>query len=150
MLPEEMVGQTLGHYRILRSLGQGGTAIVFLAQDIHLQRDVALKVFQPGRKHTKFSCVASHAKLAFWLNSITPIFYLYTNMAKKGPWHFWLCRIWPVDRCAIGCVGAGLYQPRKLYACSVRCSVHCNMPTSAILFIVISSQVTCSSRPMVH
>ena len=53
MRPEEMVGQTLGHYRILRPLGQGGTAIVFLAQDIHLQRDVAIKVFQPGENDTQ-------------------------------------------------------------------------------------------------
>jgi eukaryotic-like serine/threonine-protein kinase len=47
MRPEEMVGQMLGHYRILRPLGYGGTATVFLAQDIHLQRDVAIKVFLP-------------------------------------------------------------------------------------------------------
>ena len=53
MRPEEMVGQTLDHYRILRPLGQGGTAIVFLAQDIHLQRDVAIKVFQPGENDTQ-------------------------------------------------------------------------------------------------
>jgi eukaryotic-like serine/threonine-protein kinase len=53
MRPEEMVGQTLGHYRILRPLGQGGTAIVFLAQDIHLQRDVAIKVFQPREDDTQ-------------------------------------------------------------------------------------------------
>lgn len=53
MRPEEMVGQTLGHYRILRPLGQGGTAIVFLAQDIHLHRDVAIKVFQPREGDTQ-------------------------------------------------------------------------------------------------
>jgi serine/threonine protein kinase len=47
MRPEEMVGQMLGHYRILRPLGYGGTATVFLAQDIHLQRNVAIKVFLP-------------------------------------------------------------------------------------------------------
>ena len=34
-------------------LGQGGTAIVFLAQDIHLQRDVAIKVFQPRENDTQ-------------------------------------------------------------------------------------------------
>ena len=48
MQPEQMVGQVLGHYRILRPLGYGGTAIVFLAEDIHLQREVAIKVFLPG------------------------------------------------------------------------------------------------------
>jgi eukaryotic-like serine/threonine-protein kinase len=53
MRPEDMVGQTLGHYRIVRPLGQGGTAIVFLAQDIHLHRDVAIKVFQPREDDTQ-------------------------------------------------------------------------------------------------
>jgi serine/threonine protein kinase len=48
MQPEEMVGQTLGHYRILRPLGYGGSAAVFLALDINLQREVAVKVFQPA------------------------------------------------------------------------------------------------------
>ncbi len=53
MRPEEMAGQMLGHYRILRPLGHGGTATVFLAQDIHLQRDVAVKVFLPREGDTQ-------------------------------------------------------------------------------------------------
>lgn len=48
MRSEELVGQTIGHYRLLRPLGYGGTATVFLAQDVHLQREVAIKVFEPG------------------------------------------------------------------------------------------------------
>ncbi|QBD81705.1 serine/threonine protein kinase [Ktedonosporobacter rubrisoli] len=48
MQPDKMGGTILGHYRILHSLGYGGTATVFLAQDINLQREVAIKVFQPG------------------------------------------------------------------------------------------------------
>ncbi len=52
MKPEEMVGQVLGHYRIVASLGYGGTATVFLAEDIHLRREVALKVFQPESGYT--------------------------------------------------------------------------------------------------
>ncbi len=46
MKSEEMVGRVLGHYRVSKELGYGGTATVFLAEDIHLQREVALKVFQ--------------------------------------------------------------------------------------------------------
>src|SRR5579884_2262709 len=53
MKPEEMAGQVLGHYRIMGSLGQGGTATVFLAEDIHLQREVALKVFQAESGQTQ-------------------------------------------------------------------------------------------------
>ncbi len=46
MRPEDMVGHMLGHYRITRLVGYGGSAVVFLAQDIHLRREVALKVFR--------------------------------------------------------------------------------------------------------
>ncbi len=39
-----MIGETLGHYVILRHLGLGGMGEVFLAEDTRLQRKVALKV----------------------------------------------------------------------------------------------------------
>lgn len=47
MQAEEMVGQLLDHYSILRKIGQGGTATVFLAEDVRLGREVAIKVFWP-------------------------------------------------------------------------------------------------------
>ena len=53
MRPEEMVGQVLGHYRLILPLGYGGTATVFLAQDINLQREVAIKIFQPREGETQ-------------------------------------------------------------------------------------------------
>jgi hypothetical protein len=37
----------LGEYRIIRLLGRGGMALVFLAEDIALRRKVALKVLKP-------------------------------------------------------------------------------------------------------
>ncbi len=48
MHSEDRIGHIVGHYRIIRSLGYGGSALVFLAQDINLQREVAVKVFQPN------------------------------------------------------------------------------------------------------
>jgi serine/threonine protein kinase len=53
MRPEDMQGQTLGHYRIVRQVGYGGMSTVFLAEDINLGREVAVKVFWPRPGETK-------------------------------------------------------------------------------------------------
>ena len=44
---ERLVGQTLSRYKITDLLGEGGMGAVFLARDVTLQRDVAIKIMHP-------------------------------------------------------------------------------------------------------
>ena len=38
-----MIGQIVSHYRILEELGEGGMGTVYLGEDLHLARRVAIK-----------------------------------------------------------------------------------------------------------
>lgn len=44
-----MIGQQVGHYEIVGTLGSGGMGVVYLARDLRLDRHVAMKVLSEGR-----------------------------------------------------------------------------------------------------
>jgi serine/threonine protein kinase len=53
MQADDMTGQLIGHYRLLSIIDHGGTSTIFRALDIHLHREVAVKIFAPREGHTE-------------------------------------------------------------------------------------------------
>jgi serine/threonine protein kinase/Tol biopolymer transport system component len=80
-----MIGQTLGHYKIVKKIGSGGMGVVYKARDLHLDRFVALKILpaekvaDPDRKRR----FVQEAKAASALNHPN-IIHIYDIASEAG------------------------------------------------------------------
>jgi serine/threonine protein kinase len=60
-----MIGTTLGHYRIVDKIGEGGMGVVYRAHDERLDRDIAIKVLpeEVAANPERLACFEREAKL---------------------------------------------------------------------------------------
>ena len=83
-----MIGQTLGHYRIVREIGAGGMGVVYQAEDTTLGRQVALKILPPAlaADHDRRVRFAREARAVAALNH--PNIVTVHSVEESGGTHF--------------------------------------------------------------
>ena len=67
-------GSLISHYRVVRPLGAGGMGEVYLAQDLTLERSVALKILPPQLGRGRRSSANHHAGSSPWAHLARELF----------------------------------------------------------------------------
>lgn len=58
--PDDLIGLTISHYRVLEKIGGGGIGVVNKAQDVNLDRFVALKFLHGQRAENENALARFH------------------------------------------------------------------------------------------
>jgi serine/threonine protein kinase len=84
-MQETLAGQTLGRYHLQQCIGQGGMAVVYLAYDQQLQREVAVKIVH-GACAEDLARFKREAEMLATLTHehILPVY----DSGQQGPWHY--------------------------------------------------------------
>jgi serine/threonine protein kinase len=81
----ELEASTLGHYKLIRLLGRGGMAEVYLGYDDHLHREVAIKVVHQSQdEHVRRFQREAETLGPLAHEHILPVF----AYGEQGPWHY--------------------------------------------------------------
>lgn len=84
---DSLIGTTLGHYRIVGLLGEGGMGAVYQAVDESLQRYVALKVIrpQPRAGSSMFNQLVQEARAQARVNHPNVVHIYFVSQAEESP-----------------------------------------------------------------
>jgi serine/threonine protein kinase/Tfp pilus assembly protein PilF len=81
-----VIGQTVSHYRILEKLGQGGMGVVYLAEDTHLGRRVAIKFLSHTDHHYRARFLREARAVSALTHSNIATVFDYGETADKQPY----------------------------------------------------------------
>ena len=91
-----MIGQTISHYRIVEKLGGGGMGVVYKAEDVKLDRFVALKFLPDDVAHDPqaLNRFQREAQVCLRLESSEHLHHLRNwgpaRAKRSSPWSSWM------------------------------------------------------------
>lgn len=142
-----MLGQLLGHYRILEEIGAGGMGVVYRARDERLHRDVAVKILPAGLL-TDDSARQRFSREAFALSRLNhPNIETVFDFDSQQGIDFIVMELIPGASLDVK-LSAGDCRRRKRFTLVFNWPKGWPPHTSRESFIATSSPPICGSRPM--